>query len=108
MNSIAKHEVDIPSIDEGKIYSKDVHELVMGLFKSNEVCLLGSNLANPQQWYCPFFSSMDWSTDDEDRQFFPIFDEDLNRFTARVRFDAKRWIEEFACNERINAKTEES
>ena len=104
MNSVAKHEVDIPSIAEGKLYSEDVHELVAGLFKNDHVSLLGSNLANPQQYYCNFFSMMDYSIEKEDRQFYPIFDEDIDRFTARVRFDAKRWIEEFNCNEHITSK----
>ena len=101
---VAKHEVDIPSIDEGKLYSKEVHELVTDLFENNHVSLLGSNLSNPQQYYCNFFSMMDYSSEKEDRLFYPIFDEDLDRFTARVRFDAKRWIEEFNCNEHITSK----
>ena len=83
---LANHELDIPSIDEGKVYSKEVHELVMDVFENN--CkYLPENFSNPAQYYCSFFSSMDFTLN-------PIFDEDLDHFTARVRFDARRWIED--------------
>ena len=91
---LANHELDIPSIDEGKVYSKEVHELVMDVFE-NDCKYLPANFSNPAQYYCNFFSSMDYTVNPEDRVFNVIFDEDLNHFTARVRFDARRWIEDY-------------
>ena len=90
---LANHELDIPSIDEGKVYSKEVHELVKDVFE-NDCKYLPENFSTPAQYYCSFFSSMDYTINPEDRVFNVIFDEDLDHFTARVRFDARRWIED--------------
>ena len=106
MTSIAKHEVEIPSIDNWQIYSQEVADLSMEIME-NHSCLLAANFSNPQQYYTNFFSMKDYSIGD-DRQFYPIFESDCDRFIERLRFDCRRWIEDFNRQEIIKLSPKEA
>ncbi len=109
MPNIAKHEVKIPSINEGRIYSEEVHQLVNYLMNEG----IASYLEGKSCYFCNFFALKDNAQPNRDerykpnqeRKFYPIFESDGDRFVARLRFDSKRWIEDFGRNENINPLT---